>query len=438
VDVTPVTSVAASNIPRNKVQVPTLSYSHKPIIAQRSSTSFSIPQTKSVEARVPLADNKLSRTIEMVKNGIDRKLLKAQKETTDPVSNMSSQEISIDSKYGIRPSHFTGDTVWYSSITPKGIPGRYYLPESLDLSDMTFGVRNRGDKEPLNTEGGVVTSTHAFLPKSKYTDPNRTYMGVDSSGKFKVGKYTDFVDQDMIAPTFVNRIKDFDLNEDGSFNFAHGKHGNNKPSPSVIVIDDSGKEIKGSLNLITWGNKGDSKKYGNLTGGRLVAKAGNETRLLSGSIENIKAEMDNLKKRNNSEFVDVYTLDNGSYNLGLRTKNKTIDAHQQQRYDALNAGGGHFLYIKDKAYNIFPSDTILTPNVRTEQSESFKKGHGLVNERKGALLHHTAFTGEDLNPVVNYLTKPGNNSAHVVIGYKGERKVLAPPEKVTFHAGESM
>lgn len=46
---------------------------------------------------------------------------------------------------------------------------------------------------------------------------------------------------------------------------------------------------------------------------------------------------------------------------------------------------------------------------------------------------------DDLTKVINHLTDPKTEvSAHVVIGFDGSRKVLATPDKVTFHAGESV
>lgn len=43
---------------------------------------------------------------------------------------------------------------------------------------------------------------------------------------------------------------------------------------------------------------------------------------------------------------------------------------------------------------------------------------------------------DDLTKVINHLTDPETEvSAHVVIGFDGSRKVLATPDKVTFHAG---
>lgn len=46
---------------------------------------------------------------------------------------------------------------------------------------------------------------------------------------------------------------------------------------------------------------------------------------------------------------------------------------------------------------------------------------------------------DDLTNVLNHLRNPKSEaSAHVVIGFDGSRKVLAAPDKVTFHAGYSV
>jgi hypothetical protein len=148
-----------------------------------------------------------------------------------------------------------------------------------------------------------------------------------------------------------------------------------------------------------------------------------------------------MKHRNNQDRGIFYTLDNGSYNIALRTTDRKLTPNDWKQYDQRNSGGGNVLYL-DKPIqhkDVFKSDTIWTPNVRTEQDESYKKGHPLVNELQGVVLHHTAFEDNNLTPVVNHLTNPRSQaSAHVVIGYDGTRKVLAKPEQVTFHAGASV
>ena len=90
-----------------------------------------------------------------------------------------------------------------------------------------------------------------------------------------------------------------------------------------------------------------------------------------------------MKKRNNVDHGTFFTLDNGSFNKAIRTKDGIITPSDLAKYDNLNAGGGgNFLYIRSRTNQTpkFRSDTIPTPNIRTVNSESYKKGYPLVNE----------------------------------------------------------
>lgn len=78
----------------------------------------------------------------------------------------------------------------------------------------------------------------------------------------------------------------------------------------------------------------------------LAIQAGKEIRLVSGSIDNIRDEIEAMKSRNNVKTVDLYTLDNGTYHSGLRTFDKIFTRDDLLEYDAQNTGGGNFLYIK--------------------------------------------------------------------------------------------
>lgn len=344
-----------------------------------------------------------------------------------------------DSKYAIRPGSYTGDTIRLFNDR------RYILPESIDVSEYTFGYRNRGQVQPLDTEGGVVTSFTNFLPYGKHVKGRDTYIGIDANGKLIAGSIDSFGEGSYLAPTFSNEVTQFITNEDGSIHYSPSKKNPGKMQPAAEIIDPKTGQIihnpeSQAINLLA--NKGDKKgTYGNITGGRYLVRVGNEMRLLSGSVENIRDEFEAMKNRNNANSGTFYTLDNGSFNIGLRTIDKKLTTADLKHYDQRNAGGGNFLYLKEKLVprDVYKSDTLWTPNIRTVNDESYKKGHGLTNELQGVVLHHTAFMEPDLTNVVNYLRNPKNQaSSHVVIGYDGTRKVLANPTDVTFHAGASV
>jgi hypothetical protein len=242
----------------------------------------------------------------------------------------------------------------------------------------------------------------------------------------------------MLTRTYANDVESFAKDARGNQIWKNDAvHGNKSRNVPVLNVIQNGKTVKGSLNILTDKGSKTANTYGNITGGRVILEAGNERRLVSGSINDIEKQFNDMKKRHGVKTVRMYTLDNGSYNRGLRTKNRILSASDLQAYDNQNNGGGNFMYLL--ANKGFSTDTVPTPNIRTKQSESYKKGHSIVNERKGVVLHHTAFEEDDLTNVTRHLTNPNTQaSSHVIIGYDGHRRVLATPDKVTFHAGQSV
>ena len=346
-----------------------------------------------------------------------------------------------NSDYAIRPGSYTGnDTIRLFKDR------RYIFPESIDVTEYQFGHRNRGQYNPIDTEGGIITSFSGFMPYGKHSKGANTYIGINKQGNLIAGDISQFSEGSYLAPTYSNKITRFITDKNGNIMYTPSRKNPGKLQPVAEIIDEkTNKPIinpkSQAINILV--NSGDKKgTYGNITGGRILVKVGNELRLLTGSVENIRDEFENMKKRNNMSYGIFYTLDNGSYNIGLRTIDKKLTPKDLKQYDLRNSGGGgNFLYLKSKIIpkNTYKSDTILTPNIRTINSESYKQGHDTINELRGVVLHHTGFTENNLNNVIKHLTNPKNEvSSHVVIGYDGSRKILANPTNVTFHAGASV
>lgn len=338
-----------------------------------------------------------------------------------------------DSQYGIMPTSYTGDTINVDK-------NKYIIPESINLRDVKLGTRNRGSREPLNTEGAIITNFNPYIPYYRVDKKNKTatYMGVDKDGNFKVGTIDSFSNGDVLTRTYANNVESFAKDAKGNQVWKNdAAHGNGSRNVPVLNVIENGKKKQGSLNVLSDRNSKNSNTYGNITGGRVILQVGDETRLVSGSIQDIEKQFNDIKTRHGARTVRMYTLDNGSYNRALRTRNRILSKSDLQAYDNQNNGGGNFMYLLDNKG--FSTDTVATPNVRTKESESYKKGHSTVNEKKGVVLHHTAFMEDDLTNVTRHLTNPKSEaSSHVIIGYNGHRRVLASPDKVTFHAGQSV
>lgn len=377
----------------------------------------------------------------IVQNGISRRWDKRFGGSNDPISDFKIPGTSdATTKYAIRPMSFTGDTI--KTFNQRISPQQYIIPEAIDVKEYTFGYRNRGQNTPINTEAALITAFRNFKPYGQHDKGYETYIGIDKNGRLKAGGPKDFGEGDMLTGTYSNNIASFRKDNNGNIIMASSTKNPLQNQPTYTIWDN-GKLIEKpngqAINILVRKDDPVGNQYGNVTGGRVLVRVGNELRLLSGSVKDIDRQFEEMKKRNNAQYGTFYTLDNGSFNRGLRTFNKKLTKQDLQNYDRLNSGGGNFLYLKEKAKPVqaFRSDTIWTPNVRTVNDESYKKGHGLINEQKGIVLHHTAFMDSDLSGVLKHLTRPNGESAHVIIGFDGTRKVLARPDQVTFHAGQS-
>lgn len=390
--------------------------------------------------------------LEYIQNGINRYIDKAKNAmgmSNDEKTEIKKADLIIPegSQYGIIPASYIGQN------KPAQRPvttDQYIAPESINTADATFAPRNRYDQKELNTEGLIITSFYPFFSyedvikgaldvyKSAAGYTETAYYGIDKSGKLKVGQMNDFERGDMMTMTFVQRVAEF-VKQNGDYVYTAASGNPGLKNPMVKKVDKNGKVSEQVLQLLI-SNSGDSSTYGSVSGGRYLMQAGNEIRHVSGSLDDINAQLEDMKKRHNVPFVTLYEEDGGTYVQGLRTSNKTISAAAQRAYDKRNpGGGGHGLYLTNNPMSPasrFAEKKIEGANVRKNTDDSYKNGHSLTNEQKGITLHHT---GEyPLESVLRSFTNPTTGtSAHAVIDKDGTRYILADPSQVTFHAGES-
>ena len=251
----------------------------------------------------------------------------------------SSLEVPDEPEINPLDVSFTGDTVHVNDR-------RYFLPESLNINNARFGYRNRGDFS--EREGiGAITTFNPFRPKSEINSKKGFYIGVSGDGKFKYGDISKFDDTDMVSRVYVNRVKSFDTNDDGSLRFKEAGKGNQGRYMPVINVIEGGREVKGSLNFLT-GKDHRTDTYGDITGGRvLLITDDGRIRLVSGSIDDVKKEFERVKELSGQDALNVVVLDNGTYSRGLRTYDNRMTEGDLRSYDAQNTSGGNFLFIQD-------------------------------------------------------------------------------------------
>lgn len=250
--------------------------------------------------------------------------------------------INANKEAKIKNPIVTGDPIYLNDR-------RYYTQEVVDLNNVKLGYRNRNEYKDINTEAGNVTAFNPFTPKRNLNlskiGKSETFIGIDKNGKFKSGSIDQFNSDDLISKTFSNTIVDFVYNSDGTVKLEkRNKDNPNNPVPLVKVIEN-GKEKIGSINFLTKPNVANPyDQFGEIQGGRIILKSGGKTILVSGSVNDVVTQFKKLKEQTGKP-VEFITLDNGSYNLGIRTKDKKITAKDLKEYDNLNNSGGNFLYL---------------------------------------------------------------------------------------------
>ncbi len=283
--------------------------------------------------------------INLIGNGLSRKLqlfFDSEPEHTSKRIKIPNKKVTKNKRrenleIEISPNSYTiNDTTKINSR-------RYRIPESINLTKHTFGYRNRGDYTPISSVAAPITAFSNFKSKESISPNNQNYIGIDSIGNFVFGKYSDIPNGSMISPTYKNTVTGFKTDAKGNVLFMESNSNGSRKSPIMNAIVN-GRQVNNRLNFLANNNRTD--EYGSIAGGRAIIRAGKEVRLVSGSIDNIRDEIDAMKSRNNVKTVDLYTLDNGTYHSGLRTFDKIFTRNDLLEYDAQNTGGGNFLYIK--------------------------------------------------------------------------------------------
>lgn len=312
-----------------------------------------------------LLDEGIGAAYETVKNGLTRKAALNDPDYVDPVTNFNVQPTDTTSMYGIRPLSVVGDTIPVAKTSNRyqiNLPDgqQYIVPESILPGDYQFSTRNRGDFTPLNTEGAIITSMQKFFPyenRQLVSDRGirfKNYIGIDKNGNLKAGPAEIFGPGDVMAGTFANEIVSIDTDEKGNVTGKRQKENRDKFYPTFTYVDENTGQEKHTDNstalnfLMSPTNPNSANMYGSVYGGRVLIKAGDELRLVSGSVNDINREFEAMKERNGVRSATFYTLDNGTYAKGIRTYNQRITSNDLREYDRVNSTGGSFLYIRNR------------------------------------------------------------------------------------------
>lgn len=307
----------------------------------------------------------------VAKNFVEDKKVTTKKRDIKINNNSSNNKIKdntvLDENFAKEIRNGT-DTLTWDRVPMDKTGNKYYIQESYPITkNMRFGARNRGDYTPLNSNNAPLTT---YRPLVKYEN-NKTgavdgeghenhFYGFDKEGKFKIGPLSEFGPGDTMTQAFYFDVVKVKRDKNGNIVYKEDRNNPGRFQPVVEGYDENTYNKDGKLqrgkykeSTITTMSKKRSLdgSYGNVSGGRVLLKADNETRIVSGSIDHVIQELELMQKNHKGKPVRYYQLDNGSYNRGLRTRNgKNISEQDLRDYDKQNttaAGGGHFMYIRN-------------------------------------------------------------------------------------------
>ena len=310
-------------------------------------------------------EEKASETIDIKKAAKQQKIEKPKVEKS--VAKKIDQDV-INEQIANASYEAPDEKYWTNDPGAKdNVGGKFYKKRSIRLTDnMRFGVRSRGDIKDLNSSDAMISlhdndgeakgTRQRFLtydqviqkgmPNWKSYMKDREFIGVSKDGKLKIGDISKFQKGDMMKAIRYINVDNLPVNKRGGYIYQVAQ-GNNSRSHQIV---NGAGQTPGMLTAkrSSTGGKASGKYFNNVAGGTVILRCGDETRLVTGSIEDVAAAHNVMRENHKGKIVRWYILDNGSYNRGLRTKNRNITKQDLVDYDSQNTAGGNFIYRLNK------------------------------------------------------------------------------------------
>ena len=249
----------------------------------------------------------------------------------------------------------------------KNHPDTYHAAVVVDLKRIKLGTRNRGEYPEVESDGylfggiDVKGNPRRFVnAKTSKLDPNRFYIGADSEGNVISGLGKDIAGKDIRVMDFrvFKNIKGLATDDKGNLKFHRTDNlktlGIGPDSWTPYYIDEKGNEL-GDTGPLSYSqnNQKDLNTYGSVTGGHVIVTSPDFSKqiLISGSINDIRTQIENFKKENNYSTINAIQVDNGSAAQNVFKKNKKLTKKDWEAIDGRNRSiGGSGFYLLGRGY----------------------------------------------------------------------------------------
>ena len=255
-------------------------------------------------------------------------------------------KVPIKPKAPNKPYSLTGDLPMIGSDTldvgtlPRSSEHYYTNSAIVDLNKVNVGARNRGDYSQIpNLEGNVL---NAWSNPSTMKE-GKMYIGLDKNSRILTGTRAD-----LKNAVTVSEVPFTQSNEVGN---------NYIPEQNYQLMSLANNDKNNFPLNISLGKDGSPDANDRFGGGATIIETPDKKQkyLVRGSVNQIKKAFNDLKKNTGHKYLNVYMLDNGSYNTGLKTKDRISSPEELRSYERKNTSGGHGFYFKEEggSYNPF-------------------------------------------------------------------------------------
>lgn len=248
---------------------------------------------------------------------------------------------------------------------PVNLQQNYYHPAVINLKSplARFRYRNRGEYYTVQSEGILIP---LMMPVKHFKDLETdfevneysTVIGVDTvTGQVVTGIFRDFSNTPQVFLSLTTRNFVVTIPFDNSGDVLGKRPANDNGtiygwySPIIHALSEEkacpkldGQILEGTLPLLFKGEDGPNK-LGRCMGGALLMESFDKEMLILviGTCNQIANIFHSFK--GNAPYVTIYNLDNGTYNLGLRPRDRKLTPENLKKYDLQNSNGGHGLYL---------------------------------------------------------------------------------------------
>ena len=219
---------------------------------------------------------------------------------------------------------------------------RKFVRGVFNLDKSKFEYRNRNDLTPVEKgDVALITTFKEFRPTP--TPGYNTYLNLQKDGKVEIVNKDEMKNLQgvfsPITPLPLENLQFRTVKGEKQVKLVNSPDMGNK----ILDLGNVNSGVGVGKDFGEWANVNDLNNFSFLNGGKALFKVGNQKYMVSGSAKDLLDAYSSLSKKGK---VEVFKLDNGSFNLPIKSKSKGVfDSEDLKAHQNRNNQGGHSLIL---------------------------------------------------------------------------------------------